>query len=361
MYDPSSMDVTALDMDDSGLGLDSLPPEIIEMILRSAGPFAAARAARASRHMAGVAREAAKQENKITAQELCDDYETCLREFLLAAAEDDADTVEYIIASGAIDPRRPLIASVSALPRPPSDPEKGDAYVLLRTAPPSTEGWTPLAAAAAYGAPAVIARLASIGVRPQPTAETLINGLLHRGWQLHFAAPVIRGVKALTGTYPRTSPLDPADQNPLTALREYAVERARVRTGHALNRVPALNPRATDAAFFDTDVLPIAETLLEAGYSPGERAQSAVGEIRHTPSEMDLLVQALRESERPMGALKRLGTVGSLVATRRALIRAVLQGLLDVYEEQGAGAPAGAGSLVRIVPSVDAMEWEGQI
>nr|UMO78429.1 hypothetical protein [Pandoravirus belohorizontensis] len=364
MYDPSTMDVAAVGVDDSGLGMDSLPPEIIEMILRSAGPFAAARAARASRHMADVAREAVKQENKITAQELCDDYETCLREFLLAAAEDDADTVEYIIASGAIDPRRPLIASVLALPRPPSDPKEGDAYALLRTAPPSTEGWTPLAAAAAYGAPAVIARLASIGVRPQPTVETLIDGLLHRGWQLHSAAPVIRGVEALTETYPRTLPLDPADQNPLTALREYAVERARARGGPVIDRVFALDPRAAAAAataLFHTDVLPITETLLDAGYSPDERARPAVGEIGRTPSELDLLVQALRENERPMDALRRLGTIGILTATRHVLIGAVLQGLLNVYEEQGAAASASAGSLVRILPSVDAMEWEGQI
>ncbi|AGO83213.1 hypothetical protein pdul_cds_961 [Pandoravirus dulcis] len=377
------MDVAAsVQAVDDDLSLGSLPAEVLEMVLRSAGPFATARAAGTSQYMRQVARGAAEQEKGITARELCSDYEACLREFLLATAEDDADTVEYIIASGAIDPRRPVIASVVALPRPPlnpyregvimfrdSPPQEVDPYALLRTAPPTAEGWTPLAVAAAYGAPAVIARLASIGVRPRPTVETLIDGLLHRGWQLYSAAPVIRGVKALTETYPRTSPLAPEDENPLTALREYAVRRGSARKGILISLAFPPDRGVADAvALFDADALPIAGVLLRAGYSPDERAQPAVGNRGRAASEMDLLREKLRETEsqraamfeRQQEALRYLYPRDISGPPRRAPTRAVLQRLLDFYEQRRGGASTAAGPL-RVVPSVDAMEWEGQI
>ncbi|BCU03007.1 hypothetical protein [Pandoravirus japonicus] len=335
---------------DDDLGLGSLPPEIVEMVLRSAGPFATARAAGASRYLSQVARRVAEQEKRVTARELCSDYETCLREFLLAAAEDDADTVEYIIASGAIDPRRPLIASVAALPRPPLDPQQGDPYALLRTEPPSTEGWTPLVAAAAYGAPAVIARLASIGVRPQPQVETLINRLLRRGRKLHYSGPVVRGVTALAETYPRTSPLNLANENPLTALREYALDRAVSRARFEPN------PGDFTVALFESDVLPIVQALLRAGYSPDERARALE---RNGPSEMDLAIKALDRSTDTLDAALSRGPFAVNAIPTIIAAYVILQRLVDAYEQRQATSRANAGPSA-VANGNDAMQWEGQ-
>lgn len=381
MDDPLAA-TTRLGAIDGQSGLGALPPEVLEVVLRSAGPFASARAAPTSRVFGQVAREAARQQRKVTARELCGDYETCLEQFLLATAKDDADTVEYIIASGAIDPRRPVIASAAALPPPPpnpyregvirfrdSPPQQVDTYALLRTAPPTAQGWTPLAVAAAYGAPAVIARLASIGVRPEPTVETLINGLLRRGWELFYAAPVIRGVTALTETYPRTLPLAPEDENPLTALREFAVKRGSTGRGILIRLMVTPDRGVADAiALFDSDAVPIAKVLLRAGYSPDERGQPAVGNRGRPASEMDLVREQLRETESPTALmferqqeiLRQCGQLNVRGPPRRAPTRAVLQRLLDFYEQRRGGVPAAAGS-ARVVPSVDAMEWEGQI
>ncbi|QBZ81675.1 hypothetical protein pclt_cds_1092 [Pandoravirus celtis] len=319
---------------DGGPGLGTLPPDILGMVLRSAGPFATGRAAGVSRRFREVAGEVAKQEKQITAEDLCSDYETCLEQFLLATAEDDANSVEYIIASGAIDPRRPLITSVATLPRPPLNPQEEDPYALLRTVPPSDEGWTPLAVAAAYGAPAVIARLASIGVRPQPRVETLINGLIQRGRKMYHAGPTVRGVGALAETYPRTSPLDPANENPLTGLREYAVERS-VRL---LGRF-ASNPGDFAAVLFESDVLPIAEALLRAGYSPDERAHALVGDARYGPSEMDLLVRALGRSSGALGAALSRGPLAASTIPIIIAPHVVLQRLLDTYERWQPAVP----------------------
>lgn len=383
------VDAGAIGETDNTVGLGSLPPEIAEMILMPLGPFETARAAGTSRHMSQVAREVAQRRKRAIARELCNDYDSCLRRFLLAAAEDDADTIEYIIASGAINPRRPLITSASALPQPPPNPrpegasmvmlrnapalnsaQQVDPYALLRTRPPSAEGWTPLAVAAAYGAPGVIARLASIGVRPQPTVEALIDGLLHQGWQLDDAARLIRGVTALTEIYPRAGPLDSADQNPLTALREFAVRRGSARKGMRLGEMFPRERGAADAvALFDADAVPIAQALLRAGYSPDERAQPTAGGTGRTLSETDLLREALRETESPdvlmresrQEAMRYLNPRETRGPPRRAPTRAVLLSLLDFYDQQRrATLPGGVGSS-RIMPTFDAMEWEGQI
>jgi hypothetical protein len=316
-----------VDTGDAALSLDALPPEVLEQVLQLAGPFATARATGVSQYLAQVAGGLAKRENESTARELCDNYDTCLYQFLLAAADDDADTVEHIIASGAIHPRRALIASVRDLPRPPRSNQEEDAYALLRTEPPSAEGWTPLTVAAAYGAPAVIARLKSLGVQPQPTVEALMSGLLRRGQRLVHAAPLIRGISALVQAYPRTSPLGPANENPLTALREYALYRSTRRallTGDAGNFT----------AVFYTDVLPIALTLIEAGYRPDEHARPSVDEAHRGPSEMDLATAALDKSIEAMDAAvsRRRFNIGPIPAST-IVAHWILQQLVNVYQQ----------------------------
>lgn len=255
--------------DEGEQGLESLPPEIIEMILASAGPFATARAAQTSRYMAETARQLAQIETEETIRELCPDYLTCLQEFMLAVADDDVPTVEYILASGVIGPRQTLVGGDVQLPRAPSGHDQVDAFSPLRTVPPTDEGWTPLTVAAAYGSPAIIALLASIGVRPRTTVEALINGLIIRARQLRSWGPLARGVQAVTESYPRTVPLASSDDNPLTTLRHGAVERV-VSSGGAHLRQESADNAADE--MFEADMLPIIMALMRAGYDPGERA-----------------------------------------------------------------------------------------
>ncbi|AVK76487.1 hypothetical protein pneo_cds_880 [Pandoravirus neocaledonia] len=324
MNDVEYMDVQYAD--EGTPGLESLPPEIVEMILASAGPFATARAAQASRYVAETARQLARIETQQTINELCPDYLTCLQEFMLAAADDDVPTVEYILASGVIGPRQSLIRSDVQLPRAPLGRNQVDAYSLLRTAPPTYEGWTPLTVAAAYGSPAVVALLASISVHPRTGVEALINGLVLRARRLDSWNPLVRGVRALTQSYPRTVPLAPPDANPLTVVRHEGAERA-----SRAARSDLFSAHDTDSArrVFETDVYPIVEALMRAGYDPSERTYDGRGpEALAAAEELNALQQEADRDERLTG-LRLLSTM----TWAKALMT---EAILDAYAQGSA-------------------------
>nr|UMO80296.1 hypothetical protein [Pandoravirus aubagnensis] len=316
MENVDGMDVQYADAGEQGL--ESLPPEIIEMILASAGPFATARAAQTSRYMAETARQLAQIETQQTVNELCPDYLTCLQEFMLTVANDDVATVEYILASGVIGPRQMLIGGDVRLPRAPLGRDEVDAFSLLRTAPPTEEGWTPLTAAAAYGSPAVVALLASIGVRPRTTVEALINGLIVRARQLRSWGSLARGIQALAQSYPRTVPLAPSDPNPLTVVRQEAAERA-----SRAARSKVLPIYAADAAqrVLETDVYPVVEALLRAGYDPSERTDGS-----HRPEALAAAeeLNALQQKVNRQGQSAVLGLLSAMTWAKAYTTEAVL-------------------------------------
>lgn len=332
MEDADGMDVQYADEGEQGL--ESLPPEVIEMILASAGPLATARAAQASRYVADTARQVAQIEAQQTVNELCPDYLTCLQEFMLAAADDDVATVEYILASGVINPRHPLVTDDTQLPRAPPGFDQVDAYSLLRTMPPTAEGWTPLTVAAAYGSPAVVALLASIGVRPRTTIEALINGLITRARNLRSWSTLVRGIEALTQSYPRTVPLAPSDNNPLTTLRHEAAERLASSVGVHLHQESADN--AADE-MFQADVLPIIAALLRAGYDPDERALAPDRAQGRTDSELSEAVRALNNERQVIGRQTAQRNTPLFWTFFRITGRGrMLEDIIDAYGQRGA-------------------------
>ncbi|WBR14890.1 hypothetical protein pkur_cds_716 [Pandoravirus kuranda] len=219
------------------LDITGLPPEMIEMVLAAAGPFGAARAARASSALRNVGRDLAQRQSLASRARYCPDYWSCVVALTDAIGAHDADLVETILASGAISMTLPFLSPEATLPVPVPSDRGPRAMTLLSMEPPVRDGWTPLALSAFMGASSVVHRLASLGARPLPTAASLMSGILLRKFGAVPLRATLRGVGALIRAYPTTRPLAAIDVNPLTALRLYAVSRAEYIVASALIQI----------------------------------------------------------------------------------------------------------------------------
>lgn len=247
----------------------------------------------------------------------CGDYVGCFEAIVNAIVDDNAQLIRAILATGYVGPndlfdaqatqrvlkRSPFnwstVARIGGAPassrllfgregehstilgvRPlVADDDDASALVVPTVSLRSTAGivrslpMTPLAIAAAHGSVNAARALIEAGARPWPTPETVLNEALATAPVAQFERPnsaaspydVTPLVALLLDSFERQRPLDPWDVNPLTVVDNIMYDDVR-----------------TTAVVTESSGLPKTPTLvamlLEAGYSPDERA-SAVSDV----------------------------------------------------------------------------------
>ncbi|AJF97962.1 hypothetical protein TW95_gp1228 [Pandoravirus inopinatum] len=233
----------------------------------------------------------------------CADYLGCASALTRAIADDDADTVAALVDSGRIPINEPIdIEAVddygdwqTSLDAASDIPPWSHTLSTLPRArfsgalPAGYPYVTPLGMAVAAGAQRSAARLIRLGATAWPSPEALLSYVVRMPFATRARrasrwfdglegydpdAPTVYGpwrdlnaraiVQRIARAYPRSPRVGPWDDNPLTSLLNGVVQgtayyNATTHSGDAVGRLPE---RVTD----------LAEALLQAGYSPGERA-----------------------------------------------------------------------------------------
>lgn len=217
--------------------------------------------------------------------------------------------------------------------------------------------------AVAAGAQRSAARLIRLGATAWPSPEALLSYVVRMPFATRARrasrwfdglegydpdAPTVYGpwrdlnaraiVQRIARAYPRSPRVGPWDDNPLTSLLNGVVQgtayyNATTHSGDAVGRLPE---RVTD----------LAEALLQAGYSPGERAfaEARAPAGRGIPSVRELTRQRLAEAEDRLDTrianaseeeereIDDVGDGGGPWANRERTAVAVLGALNDLYD-----------------------------
>ncbi|AVK74844.1 hypothetical protein pqer_cds_422 [Pandoravirus quercus] len=269
-----------------------------------------------------------------TVAEPCADYLGCVGAFMAAIVDDDADTVAALVDSGRIPIDEPIDLNtveeyagwqtgLDVASDAPTWRHLIPGLPFMRYATGSAAGYpyaTPLSVAAAAGAQRSAARLMRLGAAAWPSPEALLAYAVHMplatrvrrasAWfdGLHAYNPVatIFGpwrafdtaamVRRIARTHPRSTRLGPWDDSPLTALLHGVVH------GTGYGAPPSDDPTGQ----WPRRVVDIATTLLQAGYSPDERAfGEARTRFRHADfdgSVRELTRQELADAEEQLEA-----------------------------------------------------------
>ncbi|AGO82550.1 hypothetical protein pdul_cds_473 [Pandoravirus dulcis] len=306
----------------------------------------------------------------------CADYLGCVGALTRAIADDDADTVAALVDSGRIPINEPIdleavdkysgwqtrLDAASDLPPWNSTLSALPHARYWGTLPAGSPYAIPLSVAVAAGAQRSAARLMRLGAGAWPSPETLLSYAVRMPLATRVRsvtqwfdgmsgydpdAPTVHGpwrdidtramVQRIARTYPRSPRLGPWDDSPLaTLLNRVGQGMAYYSAAHGGD---ALAARVTD----------LAEALLQAGYSPDERAfaEARVPTGRDNPSVRELTRQRLYEaedrletrianmSEEEEREIDDVGDGGGPWASRERAAVAVLGALNDLYDLYG--------------------------
>lgn len=335
-----------------------------------------AAAARSLRWLAPQQEEARRRAALRATAGPCADYLGCVGALTRAIADDDADTVAALVGSGRIPVNEPIDLEAvdkyagwrTRLDAASDSPPWNSTVLVLPhsrywgTLPAGSPYATPLSVAVAAGAQRSAARLMRLGATAWPSPEALLSYAVRvplatrvrsvSQWYDGMSgydpdAPTTYGpwrdvdtrsmVQRIARAYPRSPQLGPWDDSPLTSL---------------LNRVGqdmAYYSAARGGDALAARVTDLAEALLQAGYSPDERAfaEARVPTGRDNPSVRELTRQRLAEAEDRLDTrianmseeeereIDDLGDGGGPWASRERTAVAVLGALNDLYDLYG--------------------------